>query len=1042
MPAAHRRSLQFLRLEQILNPEPLTVAPDLAVAAVVDRMGQVTGQECSLNAEADAPQPEAHSAGCALIVGQRLLGIFTERDLVQLLSEGVDLDQTSIFEVMTQPVITLKYSEAENTTNVLSALRQHKIRQLPIVNDDGELLGLVTQTDIRRAMQPFNFLKFRRIKDVMIRQVVQAGPSESLLSLTRLMAQNKVSCTVITKRGRYGASVPIGILTERDMLQFRALGLSLSQTSAQAVMSTPLFLVRPQDTLWTAYQQMQQRHIRRLVVASDAGDLAGIVTQTSLLQLLDPMEMLEDIEQLQQVSEAQAAGLTRVNQQLHQVNDRLQSEITERQRLEAALQNANRILEERIGVQAAQLVKANEALKQEVNERQQVQEQLEKFFAVAPSLLCIAGLDGYFKRVNNSFEKVLGYSAAELSATPFLNFVHPEDRLATQTEVERLARGQTTVAFENRYRAKDGGYRWLSWYSTASLSEQRIYAAARDITARKFAEQALARQYQQKQLLSDIIRRIRESLEIDDVLHTAVLEVRTLLDCSHVLIVERQQSTAGRVIKESMACEDAADAASQVGLSLRLMPFSADLAFSACACADLDSAPCTPLTLEFLRRYGTRSCIEVPICIGNQLWGLIVAGQGDRTRRWQGFEVELMQQLANHIGVAISHARLLNDLEAQVVQRTRQLTEANGQLKQEIEERIRIETALLRSEARLQLTTDTLPALICYIDTGQRYCFNNQTYEHWFKQSAADLQGKHIREVLGEAYYGRIKPHVEAALSGQQRSFETEITTPDGKTRALMATYIPEFDPEGMVMGFFAMINDISDRKASERMKDEFVSVVGHELRTPLTSIQGALRLLSSGHFEPLGPQASEFVDIALRNTQRLTRLVNDVLDLERIESGQVMMPMASSDLAELMQQACEAMRTMADGHRLQIEVDPLAVSVWVNADAIIQVLTNLLSNAIKFSPPRSVIKLSAEKRKDDTLVQVVDCGRGIPPDKLETVFERFQQVDASDSRQLGGTGLGLAICRNIVQRHGGKIWVKSVLGVGSAFYFTLPDIE
>lgn len=1042
MPSDNRRALQFLQLEQILNPNPLTVAPDATVAAVVEQMCQVSGQECNLELKSNAPRPDTYSTGCVLITDAELLGIFTERDLVRLLAQGVDLDQVAISKAMTQPVITLKRSDANNMFNVLSTLRQHQIRQLPIVDEDGALLGLVTQTNIRRAMQPFNFLKFRRIEDVMTRDVIQVSASESLLTLTQVMTQNRVSCVVIIEPRPRGGSTPVGILTERDMLQFRVLGLSLGQTQAGAVMSTPLFLVRRQDTLWTAYQQMQRHHIRRLVVADVAGDLAGIVTQTSLLQILDPIEMLEEIEQLQQVSEAQAKGLNQANQHLKKANQKLQSEIAERQRLETALQDANHILEERVGVQAAQLVKANAALKQEIQDRQQAQEQLENFFAVAPSLLCIADLDGYFRRLNPSFEKVLGYTTTELLVSPFSSFIHPEDQLATQTEVERLAQGELTIAFENRYRAKDGSYRWLSWNATASPEEGKIYAAARDITDRKAAEQALARQYQQKHLLSDIIRKIRESLEIDGILYTSVVEVRTLLNCSRVLIIQRNTASTGTVIRESVEPNDPAAATDRIGLSLELIPHPSSGPFSACACEDIEAMSCSPVTLNFLQQYGSRSCIEVPIAIDNQLWGLLVASQGDRHRRWEGFEIELMQQLASHVGVAISHARLLDNLESQVVERTRQLTETNNQLKQEIEERSRVEAALTRSEARLRLTTDALPALICYVDTAQRYCFNNRTYEDWFKLPVAALEGRRIREVVGETYYARVEGHVEAALSGQRQSFETELTTPDGKMRYLMATYIPEIDPQGQVMGFFALINDISDRKATERMKDEFVSVVGHELRTPLTSIHGALRLLSSDRLGPLSPQARDFIDIALRNTQRLTRLINDVLDLERIESGQVTMSMRSCSLGDLMHHAAEAMTAMATERELQIVVHPLEAKVWVDPDAIIQVLTNLLSNAIKFSTPGATIWVNAQKRKDDTLIQVVDQGRGIPPDKLEAIFERFQQVDGSDSRQLGGTGLGLTICRNVVQRHGGKIWAESTLGEGSRFYLTLPDID
>ena len=277
---------------------------------------------------------------------------------------------------------------------------------------------------------------------------------------------------------------------------------------------------------------------------------------------------------------------------------------------------------------------------------------------------------------------------------------------------------------------------------------------------------------------------------------------------------------------------------------------------------------------------------------------------------------------------------------------------------------------------------------------------------------------------------------------GQQVSFEAEVTTPDGQLRYLLTTYIPEIDEQGEVKGFFELTNDISDRKAAERMKDEFVSVVGHELRTPLTSIHGSLVLLASQKLGTLTPQGQEFLEISLKNTQRLTRLINDVLDLERIESGRVTMAMQTYSLGDLMAQAAQVMQSMAAANAIEIILEPVEANVWVDADHIIQVLTNLISNAIKFSPAQATVSLGATKRDHDILIWVSDQGRGIPPGKLDIIFERFQQVDASDSRQLGGTGLGLAICKNIVQRHGGEIWAESAPEVGSTFFFTLPDVQ
>ncbi|NER35165.1 MAG: hypothetical protein F6J93_14315 [Oscillatoria sp. SIO1A7] len=226
-------------------------------------------------------------------------------------------------------------------------------------------------------------------------------------------------------------------------------------------------------------------------------------------------------------------------------------------------------------------------------------------------------------------------------------------------------------------------------------------------------------------------------------------------------------------------------------------------------------------------------------------------------------------------------------------------------------------------------------------------------------------------------------------------------------------------------------------------MKDEFISVVSHELRTPLTSMRGALGLLASGLLQARPDKAERMLAIAIQNTDRLTRLINDILDLERFRDNTPWEKL-NFPAQDLMMQATDAMRSMADKAGVTLHTEPVAAILYVCGDRILQTLTNLLSNAIKFSPPGTTVCMSGNIENNSNgsplmTICVSDRGRGIPPDKLETIFGRFQQVDASDSRKKGGTGLGLAICRSIVERHGGRIWAESELGVGSSFYLTLP---
>ena len=240
----------------------------------------------------------------------------------------------------------------------------------------------------------------------------------------------------------------------------------------------------------------------------------------------------------------------------------------------------------------------------------------------------------------------------------------------------------------------------------------------------------------------------------------------------------------------------------------------------------------------------------------------------------------------------------------------------------------------------------------------------------------------------------------------------------------------------------------LNQRSELDNLKDEFISTVSHELRTPLTSIRGALGLLSSGVIGDVDAKAQNLLRIAVTNTDRLIRLINDILDLERMESGRAPLQIRRCSLRDLALQAIESMTGMADACSVHLELAPLtpAQSSAVEAlffdgdsDRILQVLTNLLSNAIKFSPPASTVRIFTEATADSILFKVADEGRGIPADQLDTIFDRFQQVEPSDSRQKGGTGLGLAICRSIVQQHGGSIWAQRNIGIGTTLYVMLP---
>ncbi|WP_268235272.1 PAS domain S-box protein [Silvibacterium dinghuense] len=275
--------------------------------------------------------------------------------------------------------------------------------------------------------------------------------------------------------------------------------------------------------------------------------------------------------------------------------------------------------------------------------------------------------------------------------------------------------------------------------------------------------------------------------------------------------------------------------------------------------------------------------------------------------------------------------------------------------------------------------------------------------------------------------------HIHEASSGQDVFYRA-----DGSNFPVEFALTPMIE-RGVVVGSVLSFRDISQRYALDRMKDEFISTVSHELRTPLTSIRGALGLLSHGLLNEVNDKAANLLRIAVSNSDRLVRLINDILDLERMQSGRAPLALRPCAVHELARQVADSMQPVADSAGVTLSVEAEPISIEADPDRLNQVLTNLLSNAIKFSSRNSRVRIVVGSASEGLALSVIDEGRGIPADKLESIFDRFHQVDASDSRQKGGTGLGLAICRTIVEQHGGRIWAEQNSGTGSTFRIVLP---
>ena len=383
---------------------------------------------------------------------------------------------------------------------------------------------------------------------------------------------------------------------------------------------------------------------------------------------------------------------------------------------------------------------------------------------------------------------------------------------------------------------------------------------------------------------------------------------------------------------------------------------------------------------------------------------------------------------------------LLATVTVAILVRQMLLLADNDRLRARLEQRVaERSTELAEVTQRADLMVNSVEDGVYGVDSVGRITFVNP--------AGARLLGTRRSELLGASAHQRFHSHsagdcylraivhTGVATTGIEDSYRTT----DGRQIPVEVSASPMVDSRG-VRGVVVVFRDITRRREVDQLKNEFVSMVSHELKTPLTAIRGSLGLLSGGALGELTPPATRMVEIALESSERLTRLINEILDMERIEAGSLPMEISSHASAELLQAAYDQVQVLASDAAITVVIATAEGVVLADADRVVQTLINLVGNAIKFSPPGSrVVMAAAPAPEDQVAFRVVDQGRGIPTDRLELIFERFEQVDSSDARDKGGSGLGLAISRSIVHRLGGRIWAENNPDGGSTFTFTMP---
>ncbi len=372
---------------------------------------------------------------------------------------------------------------------------------------------------------------------------------------------------------------------------------------------------------------------------------------------------------------------------------------------------------------------------------------------------------------------------------------------------------------------------------------------------------------------------------------------------------------------------------------------------------------------------------------------------------------------------------------------------ANARLQQEIEERRSAEETAHTAEAQNRLILESAGDGIYGIDLQGKTTFVNKAAASMVGYSLEELIGQPIHDLIHHSYPdGTPYPIHECPIyatmaDGEMHMVENEVLwRKDGTSFPIEYTSTP-LTKDQTIVGAVVTFRDITERLKVDRMKTEFISTVSHELRTPLTSVFGSLGLMRGGAVGELSDQAKKMIDIAYKNTDRLIRLINDILDLEKMESGRMQYKLETLEVSKLVERSIEANKSYAKQYNVTFALVGTVPKVKIHADRdkLEQVLTNLFSNAAKFSPENGVVEVAIIPADETVRVSVTDQGPGISQEFRGRIFEKFSQADSSDTRQKGGTGLGLAICKAIIEELGGTIALESETGKGTTVFFDLP---
>jgi PAS domain S-box-containing protein len=904
MPIANL-SHKLPSLESIVDRQPLIVAPELSLAAVISLMSQAKGHSCLLSSSTSAPSnnaleisASARHSSVIVIVDRRLVGIFTERDLVKLTASQTDLQSVTVGDVMTRDPITLELSENHTVMTALAMFQQHQIRHLPILDDRQQLIGVVTPEHIRQVLQPVNLLKFKLISEGMTNDVIHVLPTATVLEIAQIMNDRHVSSIVVVDG--HEQPKPVGIVTERDILQFQALELDLGQLQADAVMSSPLFCLPPTANLWTAQQMMQTKNIRRLVITNDRGELAGILTQSNLLQLLDPLEMLSMVDSLQ-------SQLIEHATELEQTNQELQAEVTRREQVEAELRRASQTLEERVLARTAESRLLTEELQIKVSEERSCnialeasQQGISDFIENALIGMHWVDIEGNIVWVNQAELNMFGYDRSQYIGQPLINF--HVDRAKLTDLLQRVSRNESIhnceaqvyckdgsicdVSIDAHAFFKDGKFIHTRCFTRNITDQKRAEAVAQTtLTSLQFQKYALDRsaivaatdrdgviisvndkfceisQYSGSELIGNTHRVINSGYHPPEFFRD-LWAVITRGEVWNGEIKNRAKDGSYYWVATTIVpCLDANGQPFQY-LSIRFDITSRKQAEESMRQSELKFRAIFDNTFQFVGLVDTKGILLEANRTALEAIGVTqndVIGQAFWATPWWTHSPDLQVQLEQAVNqaatgelVRFEAKHFLADGSHIIVDFSLSpIKDETGKVVmlipegRDISDRKQIETELQVSEARYRALLTTAPVGIFQTDAVGHTIFLNQ--------QCLELMGVPLAEALGQDWVNSLHPDDRTRVAAQwyeavqaNREFSTEhrFLTPQGRVNWAFVKAIGIYDETATVTGYIGVVMDITDRKQLERDRERFLAVA-----SDLQLILG-----SNGYFQWVSP--------------------------------------------------------------------------------------------------------------------------------------------------------------------------------------------